>query len=53
MEPPLTVVDIDVRDLGKRAGKYLIEILRHPNLQVQTYVTTSNLLERQSTKKLG
>lgn len=50
-EPPLTVVDIDVRDLGKRAGKYLIEILRHPNLQVQTYVTTSNLLERQSTKK--
>ena len=52
-EPPLTVVDIDVRDLGKRAGKYLTEILRHPNLQVQTYVTTSNLLERQSTKKLG
>ena len=51
-EPPLTVVDIDVRDLGKRAGKHLIEILRHPNLQVQTYVTTSNLLERQSTKKL-
>lgn len=50
-EPPLTVVDIDVRDLGKRAGKHLIEILRHPNLQVQTYVTTSNLLERQSTKK--
>ena len=51
-EPPLTVVDIDVRDLGKRAGKHLIEILRHPNLQVQTYVTTSNLLERRSTKKL-
>lgn len=51
-EPQLTVVDIDVRDLGKRAGKYLIEILRQPNLQVQTYVTTSNLLERQSTKKL-
>ena len=52
MEPQLTVVDIDVRDLGKRAGKHLIEILRQPNLQVQTYVTTSNLLERQSTKKL-
>ena len=51
-EPQLTVVDIDVRDLGKRAGKHLIEILRQPNLQVQTYVTTSNLLERQSTKKM-
>lgn len=51
-EPQLTVVDIDVRDLGKRAGKHLIEILRQPNLQVQTYVTTSNLLERQSTKNL-
>ena len=51
-EPQLTVVDIDVRDLGHRAGKHLLEIIRRPNMQVQTYVTTSNLLERGSTKKL-
>lgn len=50
-DPPLTVVDINVRDLGIQAGKMLIDIVHHPNMQVQTYVTTSNLLERKSTQK--
>lgn len=49
MDPPLTVVDIDVRGMGRQAGKFLLEIIRHPNTQVQTYVTTSNLMVRQST----
>lgn len=49
MEPQLTVVDINVRDMGNQAGKFLIDIIRHPNMQVQTYVTTSNIMERQST----
>lgn len=49
MDPPLTVVDIDVRGMGRQAGKFLLEIIRHPNTQVQTYVTTSNLMIRQST----
>lgn len=48
MEPPLTVVDINVRDMGNQAGKFLIEIIKHPNMQVQTYVTTSNIMERHS-----
>ena len=49
-EPQLTVVDIDVRDLGIRAGKHLVEIIRHPALQVQTNVTASIIIERQSTR---
>lgn len=49
IEPPLTVVDINVRDLGLQAGKFLTQIIRHPNMQVQTYVTTSNLIIRSST----
>ncbi len=48
-EPPLTVVDIDVRGLGNQAGKFLMDMIRHPSTQVQTYVTTSNLVIRQST----
>ena len=52
VEPKLTVVDIDVRDLGKQAGKLLLDIVRHPNMQVQTYVTTSNIMERQSTRSV-
>ncbi len=49
IEPPLTVVDINVRDLGLQAGKFLTQIIRHPNMQVQTYATTSNLIIRNST----
>ncbi len=49
VEPQLTVVDINVRDMGNQAGKFLLDIIRHPNMQVQTYVTTSTILERQST----
>ena len=50
-DPPLTAVDIDVRDLGNQAADLLLSILRHPNKQVQTYITTSNLIERTSTEK--
>lgn len=50
IEPPLTVVDINVRDMGNQAGRFLLDMIRHPNRQVQTYVTTSNILERRSTR---
>lgn len=49
VDPQLTVVDINVRDLGNQAAKSLMDIIRHPNMQIQTYVTTSNLIERNST----
>jgi len=49
MDPPLTAVDIDVRGMGVQAGKFLVDIVRRPNTQVQTYLTTSNLMVRQST----
>lgn len=46
----LTVVDINVRDMGAQAAKFLVDIIRHPNMQIQTYITTSNVIARQSTK---
>lgn len=52
LEPPLTVVDINVRDLGVQAGKFLTQIIRRPNMQVQTFATTSNLIVRGSTRIL-
>lgn len=51
MEPPLTVVDINVRDMGAQAAKFLVDMIRHPNMQIQTYITTSNVIPRASTKK--
>ena len=50
MEPPLTVVDINVRDMGVQAAKFLTDIIRHPNMQIQTYITTSNVIARGSTR---
>lgn len=51
IDPPLTVVDINVRDMGVQAGKFLVQMIHNPNMQIQTYVTTSNLLIRQSTRE--
>lgn len=51
IEPQLTIVDINVRDLGRQAGKLIIDIIKHPNKQIQTYVTTSNIVERKSTRR--
>ncbi len=50
MEPKLTVVDINVRDMGTQAGKFLVDMVKHPNMQVQTYITTSSVIKRESTK---
>ena len=47
--PPLTTVDIDVRDMGSQAADLLLSVMRHPNKQVQMYITTSNLIERETT----
>ncbi len=50
IEPPLTVVDINVRHMGAQAGKFLLDIIRHPNTQVQTFVTSSDVIRRASTR---
>ena len=52
IEPQLTVVDINVRDMGMQAGKFLIDMVKHPNMQIQTYITTSSVIKRESTKTL-
>ena len=50
IEPQLTVVDINVRDMGAQAAKFLVDIIKRPNMQIQTYITTSNVIPRASTK---
>lgn len=43
VDPQLTVVDINVRDLGNQAAKSLMDIIRHPNMQIQTYVEPTSM----------
>ena len=39
-----STVDIDVRDMGAQAAELLLSVIRHPNKQVQMYITTSNVI---------
>ena len=48
-DPPLTVVNIDVYDLGMQAGKMILDKMRKPNLQFQTFITLPKLIARGST----
>ena len=50
-EPKLTVVDIDMYDMGIQAGKLVINKVKRPNMQVQSYTTLPHLIIRGSTKK--
>mgnify|MGYP003313277593 CR=1 FL=1 len=48
----ITVVDIDVRNMGKEAGRLLLEYMKNTNFQVQTYITKSDLIIRESTQRI-
>ena len=48
--PALTVVDIKVRDMGEQAGRLLVDNIRHPNTQIQSYTANPVLIIRESTK---
>lgn len=50
--PPTTAINIDVYDLGQQAAKLLMEKIKKPSYQFQTYMTVPLLVTRQSTQKL-
>lgn len=49
IEPPLTVVDIDVNDMGQQAASLLFKKLRNPEFQIQSYSALPSLIIRSST----
>lgn len=50
LNPRLTVIDIDVYDMGIQAGKLILNKMKKPNLQVQFYCTLPSITVRESTK---
>ena len=52
LKPKLTVINIDVYDMGMQAGKLILNKMKKPNLQVQFYCTLPSVTERESTRKL-
>ena len=50
IDPPLTVVNLDMYDMGKQAAKIMLRRIKNPQLLVQSYTTLPSLIERESTK---
>ena len=51
LRPMLSVVDIDVYDMGMQAGKYILQKIRKPNMYIQSHITIPSLIVRDSTWK--
>lgn len=51
LRPMLTVVDIDVYNLGVEAGRNILTIVKKPHMHVQSYIINPSIIQRDSTKK--
>lgn len=50
IEPPLTVVDINVHEMGEQAADILLNKIKNPDFQIQSFATLPTLIIRESTK---
>ena len=48
-EPTLTAIEVDMYDMGNEAARFILQRIKKPNLQTQSFCTTPLLIERQST----
>ena len=49
VEPTLTAIDVDMYEMGNQAARFMLQKIKKPNLQTQSFCTTPLLLERDST----
>lgn len=48
-EPSLTAVEVDMYEMGWQAARFMMQQIKKPNLQTQTFCTTPMIIEREST----
>ncbi len=48
-EPQLTVVNINMYDMGQEAGRMILQKIRHPGMQIQSFTTVQELIRRGTT----
>lgn len=53
IDPPLTVVDINVNKLGQQAAEILMKKIRNPSLNMQSFTTVPELIIRSSTRNIN
>lgn len=50
VNPPLTVIDIDVNQMGQQAADILFQKIKNPSLNIQSFTTVPEIIIRSSTK---
>lgn len=48
-DPAITAVEVDMHDMGINAARFVLQKIRKPNLQTQSFCTSPCILEREST----
>lgn len=48
-DPAITAVEVDMHEMGVNAARFVLQRIRKPNLQTQSYCTSPTILEREST----
>ena len=48
-DPQMTVVDINMYEMGQEAGRLVLQKLKHPKRQIQSFTTTPTLVRRGTT----
>lgn len=48
-DPAITAVEVDMHDMGINAARFVLQRIRKPNLQTQSYCTSPCILEQEST----
>ena len=52
IDPPLTIIDINVYDMGAQAGNMMIRKLENPDLLIQSFTALPKLIQGESTVPL-
>jgi len=52
VDPPLTVVDINVHQMGQQAADILFQKIKNPSLNMQSFTTIPEIIIRSSTKAI-
>ena len=49
LQPTLTAVEVDMFEMGTQAARVILQKIKNPNLQTQSFCTTPLIIEREST----
>lgn len=49
VQPTLTAIEVDMFEMGWDAARFMLQKIRKPTLQTQSYCTTPTIVEREST----